>query len=968
MSRPARWLFFVLFFVMQLFVAGPNGSPAARIAAAQGEGDVTYLRYDVDIEVQEDGVFHVREEQEILFDDAFRTAFAEIPLAYVSEIRNVAVSEGDQPYTVVSGSPGRPGTYSVSYEQENVFVDWMYEETMPGETRTFVVEYDVSGGLWIYEDGDILEWRAVPADRSGVPVLSSSVTVTLPAGIAADEIEAFAFGPDFVTEITESRVVFTAEGEIEDGTAFHIMAGFPHGVVNAAVQPWQREEDSAELAYRIRAVDVTLDIGAGGVVEVTERQTVAVDEGVLYGGARTIPLAFVDGLTDFSVSEGEAPYVMLDRFDANCEACAWVEERQSGDSWIRLNRGAGSIIIDEEAAGETLVGWTAPPLVKGEETTFVIRYLVAGALQVTEEGQTLAWTPLAGFETPVETAQINVVLPPGVNAEAVQVEGGSVEAIEDGRLVIGRDGSLPAGESWPVRLTLPPGATAATAPIWQQQLEDVVAEADAIQEQMRQEQIRRARLQLAFGVGGLLLLLGGLLAVGLVWYYWGRDSAVTVAPDYLSEPPSDLPPGIVAYLLDEKPTPKGVLASLFHLATLGLLRIELTDPLRLALNWEGELAEGQTIESPDGEVVAIPEHMVILFNGLREHLGEKLTPLSQITIHLPALIPRVYYAMGQEATQFFSQLPGDARRRWLVIGQWIVLGGVGLALAAALLYLSQLGWVAIVPALALVVVGAALIIVSRWMPQRSEAGVEEAARWRAFENYLRQLQQYGDNKDAQRILDRHFAYAVALDVEEVVLAQAEAMEATMPTWTRPVVLHGPARAPGQSTLPGTQGPLRRDPAMNLPGDGGRRPRLGGEGVGREGAGAEGGLPSLSGMSDALATQLERANSGLTRTLQQAVGEVGDTPFQMVWRGAQGAGKLTWEATTTSLEIIDAILDEASSGGGGTSYRGSSGGSSRSSSRSSWGSSRSSRSSSSRSSSRSSSSRRSGGGGRRGFGR
>ncbi len=936
-----------LVFILATLLLAAIGAP---LLAAQGSDPVVYLRYDVDIDVQADGTLHVREEQEILFNESFRTAFAEIPLDYVTEIRDVQVSAAGQALRQVSGAPQEAGTYGVSYEQQAVFVEWMYEQTTPGESRTFVLEYDVIGGLWIYDDGDILEWRAVPADRSGVPVRSSTVTVTLPEGADASTLEAHAFGPPFDVETDDRQATFVAESEIADGTAFQVMVGFPHGLVEQAVQPWQRAEDSAELVYRLRAVEVELDITESGVIDIVERQTVAVEEGILYGGQRTIPLAYVDGFANFSVSEGQEPYAMLPQFDPDCESCAWVEERTDPRPWVSVNRGMGSVIVDEDVAGRMHVGWTAPPLVRGEETTFVLSYTAFGVVQVGEEAQVLSWTAVSGFDVPVDEARVLVYLPATATPQDVDVEGGAVQTLDDGRLLITHEGSLTPGETWQVRLSLPPGATAGAKPVWQQEMESAVAEADAIQERFRQEEIRRARLQLAFGVVGLMLLVGGLSAVGIIWYLWGRDRESGVTPDYLSEPPSDLPPGIVAYLLDEKPTPKGVLASLFHLATLGLLRIDLSDPVRVARNWDDDLVEGQEIETEAGDTVHIPNHMVILFNGLRPHLNTELRPLSQVARHLPEIIPQAYVEMGEEAIAFFDQLPEDARRRWLVYGQWIVLGGGGLALAALFFYLSDLGFVAAAPALALVVVGFALVVVSRWMPQRSDVGAEEAARWRAFERYLRQLQQYGDEQAAQRILDRNFAYAVALDVEDVVLAQAAQMDAALPSWTRPVIIAQPQHRTDPSRFPG---PLRRRPAgaARLP----ERPSTTSQPAERPGEHA----PSLQGLADTLAARLEQANDTLTNTLKLAVGDVTDTPFQLVWRGASGASKV---AAKTSLEIMEAILDEAASGGGGGSYRGSSGGGRRSS-RSSWGSSR-----SSGFSGRSSGSRRSGGGGSRGFGR
>ena len=86
---------------------------AGRDAAIQ-DPPITYLRYDVEITLKANGNFVVREFQEIQFDGQFRTAFAEIPLDYVTEIRNVRVWEGHTPYRQVEnaewGSPTRSGS------------------------------------------------------------------------------------------------------------------------------------------------------------------------------------------------------------------------------------------------------------------------------------------------------------------------------------------------------------------------------------------------------------------------------------------------------------------------------------------------------------------------------------------------------------------------------------------------------------------------------------------------------------------------------------------------------------------------------------------------------------------------------------------------------------------------------------------------------------------------------------------
>ena len=136
----------------------------AAAPAQDGPPPITYERYDVTLQVQGDGSFIVREIQQVRFDGEFRTAFAEIPTELTESIKNVRVyelsGETQVQYRARSSSPageGEPGTFSTTQEGNALYVDWTYEPTQPGDVRTFVVEYQVFGGLWIYAEGDILE-------------------------------------------------------------------------------------------------------------------------------------------------------------------------------------------------------------------------------------------------------------------------------------------------------------------------------------------------------------------------------------------------------------------------------------------------------------------------------------------------------------------------------------------------------------------------------------------------------------------------------------------------------------------------------------------------------------------------------------------------------------------------------------------------------------------------------------------
>ncbi len=73
-------------------------------------------------------------------------------------------------------------------------------------------------------------------------------------------------------------------------------------------------------------------------------------------------------------------------------------------------------------------------------------------------------------------------------------------------------------------------------------------------------------LHLAFIVGMAALLVGGIVALLVLWYVRGRDPAIDKVAEYITEPPDDLPPGAAGTLLDEHADHHDVVATLLGLA------------------------------------------------------------------------------------------------------------------------------------------------------------------------------------------------------------------------------------------------------------------------------------------------------------------------------------------------------------------------------------------------------------------
>lgn len=916
---------------------------------AQAQSPVTYLRYDVAIDVQPSGAFRVREIQQIQFDEEFRAAFAEIPTDLTESIGSIQIYEivGGSEVEYVDATTANmdellPYTYSIQRDGGSIFVDWAYTPTTAGEVRTFIVEYMVIGGLWIYPEGDIVEWRAIPAERSDVPVEESRVTVTIPQPAPITALPAMMHGANYDVHYSlngipveegadANQVVFESNAPLPDGQMAQVQVGFPHGMVAATPSLWQIDEDRANLEVALPALETRIHIEEDGSLLIEEIHTVAVEAGALYASNRTIPTRWLDGIRDVTVIEGDRVFT---ESRSNCEYCVRTLRNERSSNWVRYDSDSYELIFNDRAAGSVSVDWSYPPLVRGEAVTFVVRYRVDGALQILDNRQQLRWTAVhADRQAPVESAVVYLYLPPGVRPNAVRVVGGPVESQDDGALRVDYNGAVSPGQAWEITVDLPENATSATTPGWQQEIEATLAQAE-------RAQVADARLRLAFGAATFFLFVLGIAGLYLIWYTWGRDKPLPEAADYLTEPPSNLPPGIVAYLLDEEPTTKGALAGLFHLASLGFLEMDLENGLSV-----------RKVPNPPMPAGDLPKHLRRLLDALDPQLDpEQDVPFRTIEPRFVQALPVVYADMGEQVLPFFDALPGKSRQRWLAWGQWsIVLAGI-LALFLAMGYIDRLGWLAIGPAFALLIIGLGLTWISRYMARRTDMGVEEAQRWRAFKRYLSNLKQYAGVNDAQRILDRYFAYAVALDVEEIVLASAADLGTRIPTWSYgPMVRRARARrpidaspsAPETSTAGGSLGvpqpTVAERPVLTAP-----QSRSIGD--------------SLNDASRNLGLRLSQSSAELGKVLSTAAGGQA-TPFDAVKRGS-----------ASTLDILGEILKESSSGGGSSRHSGG-----RSGFSSSWGSSRSSssrssfsRSSSSRSSS--SSSRRSSGGGRRGFGR
>ncbi|MEA3377231.1 MAG: DUF2207 domain-containing protein, partial [Chloroflexota bacterium] len=218
-------------------------------------------RFDVNIEVLENGDFRVEEVQEIAFTSgSFHFGYRNIPMDRLEGITDVEVWEGERQY-----EPGRGGsyTYQTSVEDGDFRIRWEFPYTS-NTSHTFILRYTVTGGLRYYDGGDQLYWKAVYADRD-FPVYNSTVTVDLPRGATADPVAAYDTKASISGRGT-GTVAFTAQERIDPGQEFEVRVQFPHGIVQGSKPDWQAAYDRrAVWDERYRDI-VSLGLGALGVV------------------------------------------------------------------------------------------------------------------------------------------------------------------------------------------------------------------------------------------------------------------------------------------------------------------------------------------------------------------------------------------------------------------------------------------------------------------------------------------------------------------------------------------------------------------------------------------------------------------------------------------------------------------------------------------------------------------------------
>ncbi len=429
-------------------------------------------------------------------------------------------------------------------------------------------------------------------------------------------------------------------------------------------------------------LDVEITVLENGDFLVQETQVIQFTSGTFTFGYRAIPAQRLNSIGDVRVWEDGQP----------CRVSVTKEE------------------------GEYRIRWEMNAPRSDSRHIYIVRYLVHGGLRYYDGGDQLWWKAVFPDRSfPVLASTVTVRLPEGAVAEkaAAYFAEATVSGIGTNTVVFTAQEVLDPGQEMEVRVQFPHGVVKGSAPAWQ------VAE-DA-----------KPLINLGLGVLGGLFAIGGPMLVLLLWYLRGRDPAVKLPTDYLTEPPSDAPPGVAGALVDEKADMQDILATLVDLARRGYLQIE-ERATRGMLTTSSDFTFRRT-DKPDDDL--LPYEKTLLSKLFGRKTERRLSDLkNKFYQAIPEIQKGIYEQLVRRG--YFRTSPEAVRSRYtgLGVGALILLGILGFCGIAA--DVLQNAGAAVCPLLGLGVTAVALIVVGQHMPVKTRKGAEEAARWRGLQRYF----------------------------------------------------------------------------------------------------------------------------------------------------------------------------------------------------------------------------------------
>lgn len=457
----------------------------------------------------------------------------------------------------------------------------------------------------------------------------------------------------------------------------------------------------------------------------------------------------------------------------------------SGEQLLRPGcaQAPGTFCVSETSDGVSIRYYFTQPLTNTAHV-FRITYSVLGALRSYDAGDQLWWTviPAEHFGFSIGSSTVTVHMPAGFapreGVDPVVTYGAAANVSVEGTVVRAvATGTIKGSEQFEIRVQYPHDPAIRPA-VWQADYDEQAAfETDV-----------KPLLDLGAIAMSVLIGLGGVLGVFGLWYTRGRDPQIGPVPEYLAEPPSDLRPAVAGTLIDERADTRDILSILLDLANRGYLVIEESQSSDLFGIWKSRTFTFKRTDKGYDDLLPFERSIVKkMFPG-----GKQECTLESLKNRFYTVIPEVqrdlYGALVKHG--LFNAPPDRTRTIWSVLGM-VVAVIAGVLFFGSINVFDRFSPSVMCLPLALMAVAAALFIASQVMPAKTRRGAEEAAKWVAFREYLRNLEKYSDVSDAADQFARYLPYAVAFDLDRSWVQKFRTVErVAIPYWYYPTYAGG----------------------------------------------------------------------------------------------------------------------------------------------------------------------------------
>ncbi|HNP72781.1 MAG TPA: DUF2207 domain-containing protein, partial [Kouleothrix sp.] len=501
--------------------------------------------------------------------------------------------------------------------------------------------------------------------------------------------------------------------------------------------------------------DGDISVLPNGDVQVVEVWRTQFQGGPFHLAFRSIPLNRVESIDGWSVSEGTQNYLQV-----------------SGENPFTFNVAPNG--------GEQKITWYFPSTTD-QTRTFTLRYRLRGALRIYPDGDQFFWKFIeSDRQYTINDSRVAVHMPQGLPPSQLKVASYRNSTTETGHARVDEDGTavfdgraFGSGDEWEVRVQFPHGVVSASPPAWQ-------AADDA---RIAAEAARKAKepfYNLIALVSSVLLGLGGFGGLYLLWYGRGRDKPTGITAEFYPTPPEDVPPGLVGTLIDERADMKDIIATLVDLARRGYLQIAETEKQ----GFIGSTREFTFVRGQADLRQLRPYERALFEKIFGSSMGERtLASLrNQFYTELPELKKRMYEEVVRQG--YFDENPNSVRNRYTVLAVLLLL----LAIIGGCLGSSALAlYTPLAPLVGFVIIALAIgfLILSRYMPRKTQQGAVAAAKWQAFRRYLERIDKYTNVAQAKEQFERYLPYAVAFGLERSWVQKFAQVDTPAPGWYYP---------------------------------------------------------------------------------------------------------------------------------------------------------------------------------------